>query len=181
MSKWIKVFRFWFAYFLKYRTNKVAYLHAQGMKIGKNCDILDIVGNFGSEPYLILLGDNVTIARGVIFITHDGATTVMRNVDQRWTKETGLYRKIDVGENVFVGINSILMPGVHIGANSVIGAGSVVTKDVSPDTVVAGNPAKVVGSMTVYTEKVFNKTVLLKSADKAHKRANLEEIFWKAE
>jgi acetyltransferase-like isoleucine patch superfamily enzyme len=178
-NKLISVFRFWISYYIKYRTNKVAYLRGLGMRIGKNCDILTKVENFGSEPYLIRLGDNVTITSGVIFITHDGATRVMRNVDERWTKETGLYGKIDLGDNVFVGMNSILLPGISIGANSVVGAGSVVTRDIAADTVVAGNPAKVVCSLAEYTDKVFNKTVLLKSADRDSKRANLEEIFWK--
>lgn len=60
---------------------------------------------------------------------------------------------IEIGDNVFVGLNAIIMPGVHIGNNSIIGAGSVVTKNVRDDVVVAGNPAKEICSITKFIEK----------------------------
>lgn len=150
-------------------------MRRQGVKIGDHCDILTNVGNFGSEPYLIRMGNNVTLAEGVLLITHDGATRVFRNLDDRWKKETGLYGCIDIGDNVFIGVNSIILPGVHLGSNCIVGAGAVVTKDVPGDVVVAGNPARIFCPVKEYQEKAINKTVILES--KTNKRQSLEKIF----
>ena len=180
LNKVIGSLHFWFLYFIKYHANKVAYLRAQGARIGDNCELFSNIGGFGSEPYLIQLGANVIIASGVLFITHDGATRLLRKIDSRWTRETGLYGTIKVGDNAFIGINSIIMPGVNIGANSAVGAGSVVTKDVPPNTIVAGNPAKIIRTVDEYREIAFRKAVILKCADDAKsRRISLEEIFWK--
>jgi len=165
-------------YYIIHHANKVSYLRAKGARIGPDCDILTNIGNFGSEPYLIRLGKGVTITSGVCLITHDGATRVFRTTDPRWTKETGLYGCIDIGDNVFIGMNSIVLPGVTIGASSVVGAGTVVTKDVPANTVVAGNPARELCSLTEYRERAFSKTVKLKSVDPKRKRVCLEEQFW---
>ena len=75
--------------------------------------------NFGTEPYLISLGNNVHVASGVTFINHD---------------------------NVFIGSNSILLYDVHIGNNVIIGAGSIVTKDIPEGVVAAGVPCIPIGS-----------------------------------
>lgn len=174
-----KIFRklcFYFEYYFICRTNKVKYLRKQGVKIGDYCDILTTVGNFGSEPYLIRMGNNVTIAGGVLFITHDGATRIFRDLDDRWKKETGLYGCIDIGDHVFIGVNSIILPGVHLGSNCVVGAGAVVTRDVPDGMVVAGNPATIICSIKEYQEKAIKKTVVIDP--KGKKRHSLEKIFW---
>jgi acetyltransferase-like isoleucine patch superfamily enzyme len=171
--------RFWIRYYLACRGNKIKYLRSLGVQIGDQCDILANISSFQGEPYLIRMGSRVTVTAGVLFITHDGATRVFRNSDPRWTKETGLYGKIEIGDNVFIGVNSILLPGISIGSNSVIGAGSVVTRDVPANSVAVGNPAKILGSVDEYRENAFKKTVQLKSVDPAKKRTSLEEIYWK--
>ena len=60
---------------------------------------------------------------------------------------------IEIDENVFIGIGSIIMPDVYIGKNSIIAAGSLVTKDVPSGVIVAGNPAKIIGSFNELHEK----------------------------
>ena len=121
-----------------------------GLVEGKNVSVMGNV-NFGTEPYLITLGDNVRISFGVVFITHDGGTWVFR--DQKPYDGIIKYGTIHIGERTFIGCNSIIMPGVKIGKRCVVGAGSVVTKDVPDGHVVAGNPAKVIMSTEEYAEK----------------------------
>jgi acetyltransferase-like isoleucine patch superfamily enzyme len=75
-----------------------------------------------------------------------------------------LHLPITVGSNVFIGSDSIILPGVSIGDNSVVGAGSVVTKDVPTGTVVAGCPARVVKSVDEYKRGVLRKARLSSSA-----------------
>lgn len=111
--------------------------------------------NFGSEPYLIHLKENCRISFDVAFITHDGGTWAFRNTWPEY-KPMVKYGKIVVGESSFIGRRSIIMPGVTIGKNCVIGAGSIVTKDVPDETVVCGTPAKAICSTLDYAKKCFD-------------------------
>ena len=121
-----------------------------GLRIGKD---VRISGRpfFGGEPYLISIGDHVTISFNVSFINHDGATWVFRDRPEY----QGLQRfgRIDIGDNVFVGANTTILPGVTIGSNVVVGAGSVVTKDLPSDGVYAGVPARVVCTIEDYVQR----------------------------
>lgn len=96
-----------------------------GVKIGNNTTI---TGNtdFGSEPYLVQIGDNVCISFGISFITHDNATKVINNL--LGDNSFAIYAPIKIGNNCFIGAKTIILPGVTIGDNVIIGAGSVVTK-----------------------------------------------------
>lgn len=114
-----------------------------GVSVGKNCRIL--TNKFGSEPWLITIGDNVTVSFDVVFINHDGVGWLLRDAVGRRYK----YSKIKVGNNCFIGAHSIILPGVSIGNNCVVGAGSVLTKSVPDGCVVAGNPARYI---TTYDE-----------------------------
>lgn len=99
----------------------------------------------GNWPWLISVGDNVTLASGVKLLAHDASTV-----------KTGVHTKIgiiQIGNNVFVGANAIVLPNVRIGDNVVIGAGSVVTKDIPSNSVYAGNPAQLVCTFDEYCEK----------------------------
>ncbi|MDA2519256.1 acyltransferase [Bacillus cereus] len=130
---------------------RAEYLKSNGiLKIGTGCEIYNNV-SFGSEPYLVQLGDKVRITAGVRFVTHDGGLWVIRNLG--WSPNADKMDKIIVGDNVFIGFNSIIMPGVTIGSNVVIGAGSVVSKDVPDNTIVAGVPAKKICTIDEYYEK----------------------------
>ena len=124
-----------------------------GMQVGKGISVMGDV-SFGSEPYLITLEDNVRISFGVSFVTHDGGTWAFR--DQEGYGDVIKYGKIRVGERTFIGCNSTILPGVTIGKRCIIGAGSVVTKDVPDGTVVAGVPARVVMTTGEYAQKCQN-------------------------
>ena len=131
-----------------------AYARRKGVSIGKNCKIY--IKNWGSEPFLISIGDRVTVTSGVKFITHDGSTCLVKNAEgQRYQR----FAPIQVGSHVFIGVNTIVMPGVTIGSNVVIGAGSVVTKDIPDDSVVVGAPAKVVSSFANFQAKIKDTCV----------------------
>ncbi len=147
-----------------------------GLKCGENVTVMGGC-NFGSEPYLITLADNVRISNKVTFITHDGGNFSFRHLDKY--KDVNHFGKIVVDEYTFIGANSIIMPGVHIGKNCVIGAGALVTKSVPDSSVVAGIPAKIICTTDEYAEKM--KSRMPKEWDvnayKADKRRYLEDII----
>ncbi|KOH47099.1 acyltransferase [Sunxiuqinia dokdonensis] len=137
----------------------------KNLVVGKNTRILTSYQNFGSEPYLIIIGNNCTITSGVKFITHDATIEVALNYlkIKRITLK-GKYEKmggIRIKDNCVIGINSIILPNVTIGPNSIVGAGSVVSKNVPPNTVVAGNPAKVICSIDDYSNKLMDKLTII--------------------
>ena len=121
-----------------------------GLRIGKD---VRISGRpyFGGEPYLISIGNHVTISFNVSFITHDGATWVFR--DRPEFKGLQRFGRIDIGDNVFVGANTTLLPGITIGSDVVVGAGSVVTKDLPGNAVYAGVPARFICSLDEYVKR----------------------------
>ena len=106
---------------------------------------------FGSEPYLITLGDSVRISGDLRFITHDGGTWAFRHEEGK--EKIVRFGKITVGDHTFIGMGSIIMPGVSIGCNCVVGAGSIVTKDVPDRSVVVGVLAKIICTTDEYAQK----------------------------
>lgn len=96
-----------------------------------------------NEPKLIKIHDNVKIAADVTFYTHDIINSVFSGMDGESYQTHG--ECIEIFDNVFVGGHSIIIGGVSIGPNSIVAAGSVVTKDVPSGVVVGGNPARVIG------------------------------------
>ncbi len=112
---------------------------------------------WGTEPWIITLGDNVHISDGVRFLTHDGGARLFRNR----VPDLEITKPIVIGNNVFVGNCVIFLPGVSIGNQVVIGAGAVVTHDVPDGVVVAGVPAKVIESYDEYFAKLQDKSIHL--------------------
>lgn len=137
-------------------------------KMGENCEIFKGV-NFGSEPYLVELGDNVRITYGVRFITHDGGVHVLRKIGILNTES--IYGKIRIGNNVFIGNEAMILPGVEIGDNVIVGARSVVTKSITSNSIVAGCPAKVISDVNSYYEK--NKTKFMDTSSKSYKQKKI--------
>jgi acetyltransferase-like isoleucine patch superfamily enzyme len=124
-------------------------LRRNGLTIADDCRLMSLP-DFGSEPYLITIGKHVGIADGVVFITHDGGTHVFRH-QERYRKVIK-YGRINILDNCIIGQRAIIMPGVTVGPNSVIAAGSVVTRRIPPNVLAAGNPAKPVMSIEQYAE-----------------------------
>lgn len=139
------------------RLKSAAYIGIKmGVRIGEECRILDDpIKVFGTEPYLISIGNHVEITHGVRLITHDGSMWVLRDLYSE-CRQIDKFGRITIGNNVFIGIDSIILPGVNIGNNVIIGAGSVVTKDIEDNVVFAGVPARLINRIDVYKNKVWN-------------------------
>lgn len=125
-----------------YTTEK---LISMGMKVGKNFGRLNGVILDPSHCWLIEIGDNVTMAPRVHILCHDASTKQFLG----YTK----IGRVTIGNNVFIGAESVVLPGVTIGDNVVIGANSTVTHDIPENSVAVGSPARVICSLDEYLEK----------------------------
>lgn len=157
------------------RHDPVAYARLIGVQLGRNCRILGLTAgtSFGSEPYLVRLGDHVTVTTGVRFITHDGGVWVFREKDP----DIDVIAPITVGNNVFIGIGAIIMPGVSIGDNCVIGAGAVVTNDIPSGYIAVGVPARCIKTIDEYWENIHNKAIYIRSKPVKEKERILRHMI----
>jgi acetyltransferase-like isoleucine patch superfamily enzyme len=128
---------------------RIGRLRQAGLIIADDCRFTGFP-SFGSEPYLITIGRHVAIASGVSFITHDGGTYVFRHLE-RYQKVIK-FGRINILDNCVIGQRVIILPGVTIGPNSVVAAGSIVSRNVPPGVLAAGNPAKPVMTVHQYAE-----------------------------
>lgn len=103
-----------------------------------------------SEPYLISIGEYCTISTNVTFITHDASVGVFLGRNEY----SDLCGRIKIGDNCFIGNNSILLYGVSLPDRTLVASGSVVTKSISePGCILGGNPARVIGKVDSFLEK----------------------------
>lgn len=149
--------------------SKNAYLRKQGAKIGRNTRLNCTVDSFGTEPYLIEVGDNCLFAGNIHLITHDGGVVVLNNMDYFDGKKMDKISSIKIGNNVYIGFGAYVMPGVTIGDNVIIGAGAVVTKDIPSYSVAVGVPAKVVGDIDTYYNNALKKDILYETLGMSQK------------
>ncbi len=165
-------------YFLAYRfrlCNSVTIAKKIGVKCGAGCRFLDDpMKMFGTEPYLITIGEHVELTNGTRLVTHDGGMWVLRK--QPTYQKSDYFSPINIGNNVFVGLNTIILPGVTIGDNVVIGACSVVTKDIPSNTVAAGVPAKPIKDMSQYLEKAQIGAIATKGMSFEEKKKAIQRV-----
>lgn len=121
------------------------YAKAIGVRFGKGCFFA--TKNWSSEPYLIEVGNYVQITQGVTIHTHGGA-----HCARRVHPKFDFFGKVRICDWVYVGSNAQIMPGVTIGEGCLIAAGSIVTKSIPPNKVVAGNPARIICSIDEFIE-----------------------------
>lgn len=119
-----------------------------GVVIGERCRIYSNLA--ASEPWLVSVGNDTTVSVNVTVLTHDG--TGWLHVDEAGRRYR--YAPVAIGDGCFIGARAILMPGVRIGDGSIGGAGAVVTRSVPPNSVVAGNPARIVMMRSELDEKM---------------------------
>lgn len=120
-------------------------LKEKGLKVGANFQPQEKCIIDENHCWLISIGNNVTLAPRVHLLAHDASTKMFLG----YTK----IGKVSIGNNVFIGASSIILPNITIGDNVIIGAGSVVTKDIPSNVVAVGNPAKVISDIDTYLEK----------------------------
>lgn len=145
-----------------------------GVRIGTDCLILaNPYQAFAMEPYLIKLGNHVEITAGVRFITHDGGVWCLRTEDG--LEKIDKFGPITVGSNVFIGLQSLIMPSVSIGDHCIIGAGSIVTKSVPSGEVWAGVPARFICTIEQYREKSLRTADYTKHLSAREKKTALQK------
>lgn len=123
----------------------------RGLKIGENFGRMGGVIIDPIHCYHITIGDNVTLAPRVHILAHDSCTYHFLGKTRA--------ANVTIGNDVFVGAGSIILPGVHIGNRVIIGAGSVVSKDIPDNSVAAGNPARVISGIDEYLKKEQSKMI----------------------
>lgn len=141
----------------------VLYLKSRGIEIGRDTYFFDPKNTFVDENrgIYISIGKKCKISGKVSIIAHDYSWEILRNKYNKILPSGG--KKIEIGNNVFIGYGAIILKNVKIGDNAIIGAGAVVTKDVPPNTIVAGNPAKIISTVEQYYIKL--KDTLLENAE----------------
>lgn len=158
----------YFKYLLFGKNEKVMldFFRKRGITIGRDCHIHSSI--LTPEPYLIKIGDKVTIATGVKFITHDNS------ICKVLTEFTDVFGKIEIGDNCFIGAYSIILPGVCLGSDCIVAAGSVVTKSFPSGSIIGGNPAKVISDIYKYREKIVVFGVNVSGLDYLQKKKIVE-------
>lgn len=153
--KVLKIFTYFYKFIYK-KLSPVKYARHIGVRAGENLNIYgDVL--WGSEPWIITLGNNVHLTNNTTFITHDGGTLIFR----RFQKDLEITKPITIGNDVYIGTNTTILPGVKIGNNVVVGACSVITKDIPDNSVVAGNPARVIKTTDEYFAKLKKESIKL--------------------
>lgn len=152
----------------------VGFARSLGVRVGNNVRFYGISRSmFGSEPWMIKIGNDVYITAGVNFVTHDGGSLILRKEvpDLEWSAP------ITIGNDVYIGVQTLILPGVRIGNRCVIGARSVVSRDVPDNSVVVGAPARPICTTDEYLEKMQRKSLKLGHLHGTEKDAVLRRLF----
>lgn len=128
---------------------------------------------WSTEPWIITLGNHVHITDGVKFITHDGGTLLFRSQ----VPDLEITKPITIGDDVYIGNNVIILPGVTVGNKVIIGAGAVVTKNIPDNSVVVGVPARVIKTTEEYFEKIQKESLHVGHLKGKEKDKELKKIF----
>ena len=171
--------------YLYYRWDEKTYekfLRKKGIKIGENTYWGDVktINIDTSRPSLVEIGNNVRIDTGMTILTHDFPTWVFRQVYNDFVSSSG---KVCIGDNVYCAQNVTILKNVTIGNNCIIGFGSIVTKDIPPNSVVVGQPAKVISTLDEYYLKCKERVVedafsYAKSIEERFNRSPKIADFW---
>ena len=149
-----------------------------GMIIGKDCSIADDCVVDYSHCWLIQIGDRVTITSKCMVLAHDASM-------KRALGKTKI-GPVVIGNDVFIGVNTVVLPNTHIGENTIIGAGSVVSGEIKANSVYAGVPAKWLCSKDEFLKKHtdlmknspnFDETWTLRKRISRSKRAQMKEML----
>lgn len=159
---------------IRAKLDPLGYATSLGVRLGKGVRFYGMPpGMFGTEPWLITIGDNVHITAGCQFVTHDGGTLILR----KDVPDLELTAPIRIGNDVYIGLRTIILPGVTIGNRCIIGAGSVVAKDIPDNSVAAGVPARVIRTTDEYLQRAEAKSLHFGHLGPSEKANALKEHF----
>ena len=142
----------------RYMRSYVKWLKENGMDIDGFPKFINPDVYFDGTDYSkIHIGDNVTISREVMFLTHDySITAALASIGEKINRNEGelfFLKDIYVGKNTFIGARASILPGSHIGDNVIIGAGAVIKGNIPNNSIVIGNPSKIIGNTQAYAQK----------------------------
>lgn len=159
----------------------IVWLRSKGMVIGDNCAIyaptktcIDV-----QNPWMIEMGDNVQITEGVTILTHGYDWSVFKG---KYGDVLGSAGHVKIGSNVFIGMKATILKGTTIGDNVVIGANSLINKDVPSDCVVAGNPQRIICSIDEYlendvTHSWLKHSIFISTGEATHQKVKEERCL----
>jgi len=158
------------------------FLRKKGIKLGKNTFWGNIrtISIDTTRPSLVEIGDNVRIDTGMTILTHDYPTWVFRYVYNDFVNSSG---RVKIGNNVYFAQHCTVLKGVTVGDNCIIGFGSLITKDIPPNSIAVGRPAKVIGNLDEYYKKRKEKCIeeafeYARSIQERYNRRPIIEDFW---
>jgi len=131
---------------------RIIYLRSAGVSIGKNT-FISLRAKLDAHRENIIIGDGCDITYGCVILSHDASARRTR------PNHSGQQGTVRLGKNVFIGVNSVVLRNVTIGDNSIIGAGSVVTRDIPPNVVAAGNPARIIRTLSQHQNPLRNSAI----------------------
>lgn len=170
INKFLKIYR-------KKMYSPEKYARYLGATIGENCYIS--TKGFSTESYLISIGNNVRIAKNVVFFTYGGVWPFRKILGD----DFDMFGKINIGDNVHIGEGVYILPGVTIGSNCIVGAASVVTKSIPDNTIAGGNPCKIIGNINEFldrSKKLNTNTKKMSYEEKKNYLLNMsDELFVK--
>lgn len=129
----------------------------QGLKLGEGVKVFGKV-DFGSEPFLIEIGDKTQLANGSTFVNHGGTTMTLRRLEG--FEDVRIFGRIKIGKNCTIGANCVIQQNVEIGDNCILGAGSILTHSMPDNSVFSGNPARFVCSIEQYGESLLDQNTM---------------------
>lgn len=130
----------------------IDYYRSQGISIGEGCVFryTTSVNIDTTRPSLVTIGDNVDMNANFCIQTHDFSHRVFVPLFGDFLSSSG---EVVIGNNIYFGRDVTILKGVHIGDNCIIGAGSIITKDIPSNSVAVGVPCKVISSIADYYKK----------------------------
>lgn len=150
-------------FYWRYLVSPERFARHIGVKIGSNCFIS--TREWSTEPFLIIIGNNVQVTRNVSFHTHGGGHVVREKYP-----DFDVFGKVIVENGVYIGAFSQIMAGVTIGEGAIVAAGSVVTKSIAPHTCCGGNPARYICTTDEFLERNLKYNVNSKRLTKEEKK-----------
>jgi acetyltransferase-like isoleucine patch superfamily enzyme len=156
------------------KINPGGYANKIGVQLGRNVKFYGMKpGMFSTEPWLISIGNDCYITANCQFITHDGGTLILR----KEVPDLEITAPIIIGNDVYIGLNTTILPGTKIGNRCIIGACSLVKGEFPDNSVIAGVPARYIKSTDEYLEQAKKNSLHFGNLGAREKEVALKKHF----